>query len=78
MTVDSGACDTVMPAPMAPHISLLANEMTEDSVLGKRIVLQCADVHKALLSVSKCADLGYDFTSPWEFVRVESMDQAGF
>ena len=86
MTVDSGACDTVMPPAMAPHISLLANEfskagyeyevangaglpnqgekrcvmMTENSTLGKRIVFQCADVHKALLSVSKCADLGYD------------------
>ena len=86
MTVDSGACDTVVPTGMSPHISLLQNEfskagyeyevangaglpnrgekrcimMTEDSTLGKRIVFQCADVHKALLSVSRCADLGYD------------------
>ena len=28
MTVDSGACDTVMPASIAPHISLLANEFS--------------------------------------------------
>ena len=34
--------------------------MTEDSALGKRIVFQFADAHKALLSVSRCADLGYD------------------
>ena len=34
--------------------------MTENSTLPKRIIFQCADVHKALLSVSRCADLGYD------------------
>ena len=34
--------------------------MTEDSGLMKKVVLQCADVHKALLSVSHVADLGYD------------------
>jgi hypothetical protein len=34
--------------------------MTENSTLGKRIIFQCADVHKALLSVSRCADLGYE------------------
>ena len=28
--------------------------------MGQRIVFQCANVHKALLSVSKCADPGYD------------------
>ena len=86
ITVDSGACDTVMPTSMSPHISLLQNElsksgmeyevangqslpnmgekrcvmMTENSSLGKRIIFQCADVHKALLSVSRCADLGYE------------------
>ena len=36
--------------------------MTENSSLAKRIVFQCADVHKALLSVSRCADLGYECT----------------
>ena len=34
--------------------------MTENSTLAKRIVFQCADVHKALLSVSRCTDLGYE------------------
>ena len=34
--------------------------MTEDSSVMKRLTFQCADVHKALLSVSKVADLGYD------------------
>ena len=86
ITVDSGACDTVLPTGMSPHILLLQNElsksgmeyevangqslpnmgekrcvmMTENSSLGKHIIFQCADVHKALLSVSRCADLGYE------------------
>ena len=86
IAVDSGACDTVMPASLSPQISLLQNEMsrggleyevancaelpnlgekrcimmTENSTLAKRIIFQCADVHKALLSVSRCADLGYE------------------
>ena len=86
ITVDSGACDTVMPTSLSPQISLLQTEMsrsgmeyevangaglpnmgekrcvmmTENSTLGKRIVFQCADVHKALLSVSRCSDLGYE------------------
>ena len=86
ITIDSGACDTVMPENMCPHISLLASEssragleyevangeglpnlgekkclmMTEDSNMMKRVILQCADVHKALLSVSRVADLGYE------------------
>ena len=34
--------------------------MTEDSSLAKRIIFQCADVHNALLSVSRCTDLGYE------------------
>ena len=34
--------------------------ITEDSGLMKRLTFQRADVHKALLSVSKIADLGYD------------------
>ena len=86
ITIDSGACDTVMPENMCPHISLLASEssragleyevangeglpnlgekkclmMTEDSNMMKRVIFQCADVHKALLSVSRVADLGYE------------------
>ena len=34
--------------------------MTEDSSIMKKLTFQCADVHKALLSVSKVADLGYE------------------
>jgi hypothetical protein len=33
--------------------------MSEDSAQPKRITFQCADIHKPLLSVSRCADLGY-------------------
>ena len=36
--------------------------MTENSHAAKRIVFQCADVHKCLLSVSRVADLGYECT----------------
>ena len=85
VTVDSGACDTVMPAAMCGHISILQTEdsrrgveyevangetipnlgerhcllMSENSNVMKKIVFQCADIHKPLLSVSRCADLGY-------------------
>ena len=34
--------------------------MTEDSSTAKQIAFQCADVHKALLSVTKCSDMGYE------------------
>ena len=86
--VDSGACDTVMPRVMCPHISVLSTPvsrsgyeyevangaglpnlgerrclmMTENSQTAKRIAFQCADVHKALLSVSRCSDMGYECT----------------
>ena len=86
ITVDSGACDTVMPSKMCSHISILSTPkslsgfeyevangqglpnhgerrcfmMTENSETMKRIAFQCADVHKALLSVSALADQGYD------------------
>ena len=33
--------------------------MSENSHQKKKIVLQRADIHKPLLSVSRCADLGY-------------------
>lgn len=86
VTVDSGACDTVMPASMAKHIKVLesrkskaghtyeaANGNTIDN-LGERICLmstegtaehrvvrfQVADANKALLSITKLADMCYD------------------
>ena len=34
--------------------------MTLGSMIPKTITFQVADVHKALLSISKCADLGYE------------------
>ena len=86
ITVDSGACDTVMPTSWCTHISIqqtaeskagmeyeVANGetipnvgerrcllMSEDSHIMKKITFQCADIHKPLLSVSRCADLGFD------------------
>ena len=36
--------------------------MTENSNQAKRIYIQVADVHKPLLSVTRCADLGYECT----------------
>ena len=88
ITVDSGACDTVMPREMCSGISVLQTPdslrgmeyevangaslpnlgerrclmMSEDSQITKKITFQCADVHKALLSVSRVADLGYACT----------------
>ena len=86
ITVDSGACVTVMPRALCPGISILQNRlsregveyevangahipnlgerrcemMTVGSVVGKRITFQVADVHKPLLSVTDCADMGFD------------------
>ena len=34
--------------------------MTVGSVQAKRITFQVADVHKPLLSISGCADMGFD------------------
>ena len=34
--------------------------MTIGSAVGKRITFQVADVHKPLLSVTDCADMGFD------------------
>ena len=85
VTIDSGACDTVMPAAWCGHISILQSDdsrrgveyevangetipnlgerhcllMSENSNIMKKIVFQTADIHKPLLSVSRCADLGY-------------------
>ena len=86
ITVDSGACDTVMPTFEHEHITLHESEgkrnkleyevangesisndgerrcllMTQGAKQARRITFQCADVHKALLSVTRCADIGYD------------------
>ena len=46
------------------HISNLGERRCELMILGprscKRIVFQVADVHKPLLSISACADTGFD------------------
>ena len=34
--------------------------MTAGSDISKRIVFQVADVHKPILSITACADMGYD------------------
>ena len=86
MTVDSGACVTVMPRTMCESISIIQNRlsranveyevangahipnlgerqcemMTVGSIVGKKITFQVADVHKPLLSISGCADMGFD------------------
>ena len=84
VTVDSGACETVMPASMCTGIYIhksscshgaeyeVANGasipnlgerrcllMSLGSNVAKSIVFQVADVHKPLLSVSRCADMGF-------------------
>jgi hypothetical protein len=86
VTVDSGACVTVMPKGMCMGISVLENSlsregaeyevangqsipnlgerrceiMTAGSATAKRITFQVADVHKPLLSITACADMGFD------------------
>ena len=86
VTVDSGACDTVMPKDECSHIDVVSSEksrkgfhyevadgneipkvgerqcvaMTENSNTAKRIDFQVAAVHKSLLSITKCADMGFD------------------
>jgi hypothetical protein len=85
ITVDSGACVTVMPRSFCEGISILQNRLSREGVeyevasgahianLGERrcemmtigssvcknIVFQVADVHKPLLSISGCADMGF-------------------
>ena len=84
VTVDSGACETVMPASMARNIEIVQSGcshgaeyevangatipnlgerrcllMTLGATEAKRIVFQVADVHKPLLSISRCADMGF-------------------
>ena len=83
VTVDSGACETVMPSNMATGIEIVPSStshgaeyevangesipnlgerrcllMTLGSTAAKKIVFQVADVHKPLLSISRCADMG--------------------
>ena len=86
VTIDSGACDSVMPIDMCRGIAIRPNAlsaigfeyevangqtipnvgerhclmMTEGSRMQKRIIFQCADVHKPLLSISRVADMGYE------------------
>ena len=86
VTVDSGACVTVMPSGLCPGIQIMENDLSRNGVenevangesianLGekrcqvmtigsmspKKIVFQIADVHKPLLSVTACSDMGYD------------------
>ena len=85
VTVDSGACETVMPADLCTGISIMQSTtshgaeyevangesipnlgerrcllMTLGSKAAKKIVFQVADVHKPLLSISRCADMGYN------------------
>ena len=84
ITVDSGACETVMPASLCAFIAITKSStshgaeyevasgatlpnlgerkcqmMTIGSTAAKRITLQVADAHKPLLSISKCADMGF-------------------
>jgi hypothetical protein len=86
VTVDSGACVTVMPSDLCPGIQIVENDlsrngieyevangesianlgekrcqvMTIGSMAPKKIIFQIADVHKPLLSVTACSDMGYD------------------
>ena len=86
VTVDSGACISVMPIGSCEGIDIIENElsrngaeyevangatipnlgerrcevMTVGSLQPKRITFQVADVHKPLLSISGCADMGFD------------------
>ena len=86
VTIDSGACDSVMPTNMCKEIPIVESERQRDKMeyevangetipnegerhcllmtLGaktpKRITFQVADVHKALLSITRVADAGYE------------------
>ena len=84
VTVDSGACETVMPTDLCKQIPLMQSLLSHGAeyevangesipnlgerrcllmTLGakdpKKITFQVADVHKPLLSISRCADMGY-------------------
>lgn len=84
VTVDSGACETVMPPGLRENIEIVRSScshgaeyeaasgesipnvgerrcllMTLGSNIAKKITFLIADVHKPLLSISRCADMGY-------------------
>ena len=91
VTIDSGACDTVMPISACNEITVqqseqqknklkyevangqtIANEgerkcllMTVGADRPRRITFQVADVHKALLSITRAADAGYECHLNW-------------
>ena len=86
VTVDSGACDSVMPIGWCKGIQIRPNAlsaigfeyavangdtiptawerrcmmMTEGSRIQTNKVVQWANVHKPLLSLSRCADMGFE------------------
>ena len=86
VTVDSGACVTVMPSGICLGIPIVDNDlsgagveyevangesipnlgerqcqvMTVGSMTPKKITFQIAEVHKPLLSVAACSDMGFD------------------
>ena len=86
VTVDSGACVTVMPSGICLGIPIVDNDlcragveyevangesipnlgerqcqvMTVGSMTPKKITFQVAEVHKPLLSVAACSDMGFD------------------
>ena len=86
VTIDSGACDIVMPISLCSDIPLRESEqqrsgleyevangqsipnegerrclmMTRGATGPKRITFQVAEVHKALLSITRAADVGYE------------------
>ena len=86
ITIDSGACETIMPMGLCGGISVLSSKqfvegveyevgngetiptlgerrcimMTPGNQVAKQITFQVADVHKALLSISRIADQGFD------------------
>jgi len=86
VTVDSGACITVMPPGLCMGIPIFDNDlsragveyevangesipnlgerqcqvMTVGSMTPKKITFQVAEVHKPLLSVAACSDMGFD------------------
>ena len=72
LCADSGACHSVMPkdgacaeipiAPLAHCQRGMEYEVarTDGATTPRGMVLQVADVHKPLLSLSRCADLGYE------------------
>ena len=82
LTADTGACNTDIPRTMCESIPVVPsmqslNGMEYEVASGslwaggassaKSIIMQVADVHKALLSLSRCAEMGFEsrFGSSW-------------